>query len=147
MPTPSTPRQPFRYPRGREHILLAEDDEQVRKMVKTTLEKKGYLVTAAPCGIEAARILASTTTKPVDLLIADLMMPRDFSGIELSGHVQERYPTMRTLYISGYPAAQLSTQLSLKPGAHFLPKPFSVLALLNEVRRCLDEAPKPAAGA
>ena len=115
-------------------------------MVKTTLEKKGYLVTAAPCGIEAARILGSPTTKPVQLLIADLLMPRDFGGIELSEHVRSLYPTARTLYMSGYQLGQLPPGLALAPDDTILPKPFSVHALLTAVRRCLDEAPKPASG-
>lgn len=139
MPTHPKSSRAGRFPTGHECILLAEDDEQVRLLVKTTLEKKGYTVMAAPSGIAAAAILASTNAKPVDLLVADLLMPRDFSGLELSEHVRERYPAVRTLYMSGYPADKLPDGLMLEPGAHFIHKPFSIQDLLTAVRRRLDE--------
>lgn len=143
MPTTHRLRKPVLFPAGHEHILLAEDDDQIRAMMKTALERKGYTVTSAVNGIEAAAILASTPPDRIHLLIADLLMPRDLNGLELSEHLRERYPTVRTLYISGYSAEQRPADLTLPPGAPFLAKPFSIQALLTTVRRCLD-APPPA---
>ncbi|MBK8475513.1 MAG: response regulator [Opitutaceae bacterium] len=126
-------------PRGNETILVAEDDEQVRHLVQVALERQGYQVLAASSGAQAAAVLAAQSVPILHLLITDLIMPGGLNGRELAERLQTQYPSIRTIYISGYPADIVSHHLKLTAG-NFLRKPFAVRTLLEAVRHRLDES-------
>ncbi|MBZ0287629.1 MAG: response regulator, partial [Anaerolineae bacterium] len=85
---------------GSEHILLVEDDAQVRDFMKTVLVEKGYRLTVASDGREGlAR--ANECLDPIDLLVTDVIMP-DMSGAELARKLVELKPATKVLFVSGY---------------------------------------------
>jgi PAS domain S-box-containing protein len=124
-------------PRGTETVLLAEDDDQIRNLVQAALERQGYTVLAAANGSDAIAALLRHGG-PVQLLVADLIMPGGINGRELADQALVARPGLRTLFISGYPADVVTRHLGLKTDGFFLHKPFAVRALLETVRNCLD---------
>ena len=120
-------------------VLLVEDEDRVRKLVRYTLEGQGYLVTEASGGEAALRLL--TPDRRVDLLVTDLVMP-GIDGRELATRVRALRPDVGVVFISGFVPDH--RRLEGMAGALFLPKPFSPLDLIKIVERVLRHA-KPAA--
>jgi two-component system, cell cycle sensor histidine kinase and response regulator CckA len=125
---------------GSETILLVEDEDPVRELVRRVLADAGYRVLPASRPSEAERLLAGESD--VDLLLTDVVMP-EMSGHELAARIRGSRPEIRTLFISGYvhevaDASQLEGRL--------LKKPFAPTELTRAVRRVLD-GPLPAEAA
>src|SRR5579859_5820501 len=141
IPAPSAaetkPKQMALIPQGSETILVAEDEEAVRKVIVRSLEKNGYKVLEAPDGMEALQ-RGWSFKEPIHLLVTDTVMPR-VNGRELAEELRKSRPQIRTLFISGYPKEILSQKGILNPGIHLLQKPFSSEEMLREVRKVLDE--------
>jgi CheY-like chemotaxis protein len=126
---------------GCETILLVEDAEPFRKLVRMLLETSGYTVLEARTCAEAAQ-LAAQHRGTIDLLLTDIVMPQ-IDGYQLSDHVRFLRPEMKVLYMSGY-AAPAAPELSRsKFGLSVLPKPFCKDALLLAVRQMLEESQSP----
>jgi PAS domain S-box-containing protein len=122
---------------GAETILLAEDNEQVRKLAHTILKRHGYTVLMAENGPEALTILASHDG-PVDLLITDVVMP-GMDGRKLFEKIAEKHPDTKVLYMSGYTDNTVAHCGVLDEGTTFIQKPFTVLALAAKVREVLGD--------
>ncbi len=127
---------------GTEHVLLAEDDDSVRRLIAAVLEERGYRVSIAANG-EQALAIASDSSQSIDLLLSDIVMP-DMRGPELDRRIVVDRPRMRTLFISGY--ADGSYRGEFDADVPFLQKPFSPDCLARKVREVLDR-PRPRAGA
>ena len=123
---------------GRETILLVEDEEAVRDLVRGVLEGCGYSVLLAQNGEEALR-LSGGHEGPIHLMVTDVVMPR-MSGRELAERLASPRPTMKVLYISGYTDDAVVRHGVLSRGVAFLQKPFMPDALLRKVREMLDAA-------
>jgi hypothetical protein len=121
---------------GSETILLAEDEEVVRKLGMAILVSYGYTVIEAASGSEALSILRQTGV-PIHLMITDVVMP-GVNGRDLTRHVLSLRPQMRVLYVSGYTDEALVRHGVLDEGTPFLEKPFSPAALARKVRELLD---------
>jgi two-component system cell cycle sensor histidine kinase/response regulator CckA len=123
-------------PRGTETILLVEDDEMVRNLVRETLEREGYKVIGASDPLEAQRIAESHRGK-IQLLITDVVMPR-LNGKELAKALVERRPELKVLYMSGYTDSAIVNSGILQKEVAFLQKPFTPAALASKVRDVLE---------
>lgn len=123
-------------PRGSETILVVEDEEGVRMLVRTILAAHGYKVLQASRGKEALEVLAAQTA-PVDLMITDVVMP-EMSGRELAHHAAAVWPGMKVLYMSGYTDEAIVQHGVLDSGTPFLQKPFTHDALTRRVREVLE---------
>jgi two-component system cell cycle sensor histidine kinase/response regulator CckA len=123
---------------GSETVLLVEDEESVRQLVRETLEAKGYKVLEANHGAAALQI-ASDYHGPIDMLITDVVMP-GMSGRELSEQLSASDPDIKILYLSGYTEDAVVHQGVLEPGTSFLQKPFTLQALARKVREVLGSA-------
>jgi len=123
-----------------ETILLVEDQAFVRQAVAEILESAGYQLVVAGSAAEALCVCGATP-KPLDLLLADVVMP-GISGRELAAQLEGFYPRTRVLLMSGY-AEQLARSDSSLYCEEYLAKPFSVGTLLRRVREVLE---KPASG-
>jgi two-component system, cell cycle sensor histidine kinase and response regulator CckA len=121
---------------GTETLLLVEDEEGVRELVRKILEAKGYTVISSRLPREALQ-LADSQQKPVDLLITDVIMPQ-LNGDELARQITTKYPGVKVLFISGYTGDSVGSHNGTKPGMAFLEKPFSADSLAREVRQLLD---------
>jgi CheY-like chemotaxis protein len=122
---------------GTETVLLVEDEQAIRKLTERVLTKRGYRVLVAANAAEA-RELWSANEGTVDLLLSDVTMP-GMSGVAFAAELAGSARPPRTLFISGYLAGGIGGP-ALPPEAMFLPKPFSVEALLDAVRAALDPA-------
>jgi DNA-binding NtrC family response regulator len=123
--------------RGTETILLAEDEEMVRKLARQVLEMYGYRVLEAANG-GAALLICERHDEPIHLLITDVVMP-EVSGRELSDRLSQLRPDMRVLYMSGYTDDAIVHQGVLDEGANFIQKPFAPDTLARKVREVLDQ--------
>ena len=149
VPAPAVPAQrveaavvPVATPSGTETILLAEDEEGVRRFVQENLERRGYRVLGCRNGREAIES-ARQHPGPIDLLITDAVMP-EMGGAELAAQFADYCPGVPVLCMSGYSA--LVWPGAEAAAASYLQKPFTPSALLTRVRTLLDrvETPSPA---
>ena len=120
---------------GTETILLVEDEESVRQLVRDTLVAKGYQVLEAEGG-EAGLELSAAHTGKIDLVITDVVMP-GIGGRELVKQLSNTRPDTKVLYLSGYTEDAIVSDGSIESGTAFLQKPFSLQHLSRKVREVL----------
>jgi PAS domain S-box-containing protein len=121
---------------GDETILLAEDEEAVRRFTRAILEKSGYRVIEAASGAEALAAISSPRCS-IHLLLSDVIMPQ-MSGPDLGRKVKELCPESRILYMSGYAESSIVHRGILDTEVELLQKPFDSATLLRKVREILD---------
>jgi PAS domain S-box-containing protein len=127
---------PAGLPGGSETVLLVEDDTAVREFLEQTLERHGYRVLAAD-NQTAALALAQAHVEPIDLLVADVVMPGG-TGPELVHALAHLRPGIPTLFISGYADGVLSRERAFPKASHFLQKPFTAGDFLIRLRQILS---------
>jgi signal transduction histidine kinase/ActR/RegA family two-component response regulator len=132
-----TPEQRAQVTKGNETILIAEDDEMVRSLVKETLIRQGYEVLDAAGPVEAQKI-ADSHRGLIHLLITDVVMPK-INGRDLAARLARRRPQMKVLYMSGYTDGAVVNNGILRKEVAFLQKPFTPAALADKVREVLEE--------
>lgn len=125
-----------RVPRGRESILLVEDDDAVREVVRRMLEVQGYEVTEASTGADAAAALDARNGR-VDLLLLDVVMPGQ-DGRAIAEEIAARWPGIRVMFMSGYTDDEILRRGLMEPGIAFLAKPFTSEHLARAVREALE---------
>ena len=123
-------------PRGSETILLAEDENGVRKMIGAYLEDLGYRVLTASDGMDGIS-LAHTYPEPIHLLVSDLVMPK-LGGPELAAELRKLMPRLKVIFLSGYAGHAVSGSDLDLPDARFLAKPLSMELLAKAIREVLD---------
>lgn len=122
--------------RGTETILLVEDQDGIRDLVREFLQKNSYTVLHAVDGNEALQI-ADKYKHPIHLLLTDVVMP-NVGGRELAQRLTQPRPKMKVLFMSGYPDhASWSSEL-VDDTAAVLQKPFSLDTLARKIRSLLD---------
>jgi len=117
-------------------ILVIEDEDAVREVLKMTLEHSGFHVLAANGGNEALD-LCEMSEKPIDLVLTDIVMPGT-SGTDLAAYLAIRYPWMRTVRMSGFTETMLNESGMRRSDSPFLQKPFCREELLATLNRALS---------
>ena len=130
--------------RGSETILLVEDEDGVRTLIKQLLQRQGYVVIETRHGGEAM-VECERHPSPIHLLLTDVVLTQ-MNGRELVQKLLPMRPEMRVLFMSGYSEEAIAHHGVLNPGTEFLQKPFTTEALIRKVREMLD-APQHAAAA
>ncbi|MEZ5420103.1 MAG: response regulator [Vicinamibacterales bacterium] len=133
---PAPPAAP-RMPASRASVLLVDDDDLVRDLIRRTLAAAGHDVETADSGMDALRSHAEAG--PVDVLVTDLTMP-GLGGVELARRLAARQPDLRVLFVSGC----ADDVLPETPANEFLAKPFEAVDLLAAVDRLLTRPAAPA---
>jgi two-component system cell cycle sensor histidine kinase/response regulator CckA len=123
---------------GTETILVVEDEEAIRFVVRRVLERSGYKVLEAATGADALAEIAAHDG-PLDLVMTDLVMP-GMSGIDLARTLRREHPSLRILLASGYSQETVSNEFDKAREWHLISKPYAVNDLLAELRRILDGA-------
>ncbi len=124
-------------PRGGETILAVEDNKDVRRMAAQILRRQGYRVLEAANGGEAL-LVCEKLKEEIHLLLTDVVMP-GMSGRELAHRLSFLRPEMKILYMSGYSDDSIVSYGILNEKVSFIPKPFSLEALVNKAREVLDK--------
>ncbi len=125
-------------PKGKETILIVDDEDIVRVLTRQILEEGGYKIIEARNGVEALSIFEKPDCK-IDLLITDVVMPQ-MGGRELAEKLTPRYPSTRILFTSGYQDDANTRQEETEFGKNFIEKPFAPDSLGQKVRELLDGA-------
>ena len=122
--------------KGKETILVVEDEAMLRELACEFLQSSGYTVLEAANGPEAIEI-SNRHAGPIHLLMTDAVMP-GMSGRELAQRLQGHRPEMKVLYVSGYTDDVVLRNGLLEPDRAFLQKPFTRDALMHKVRAVLE---------
>ena len=120
-------------------VLLVEDEEAVRDLVRTILTGQGYEVLVA-LDPQQAEVIASKFPGEIHLLLTDVVMP-GVGGRELATRISMMRPGIHVLYMSGYTENVITTGGLLEQGLAFLQKPFSPAALVQKIREVLSHTP------
>ena len=121
---------------GTETILLAEDDTQVRNLLKEILSKAGYHIDEASDGSEAIEAFHKNRGD-INLLILDVIMPK-MNGKEAYEEIKRLRPDIKVIFMSGYNADVIHKKGMLEAGLNFISKPVAPGELLTKVREVLD---------
>ena len=131
---PTDDRQDFA--RGSEHVLVVEDDENVRNVPVNILRGQGYRIVEAANAKEAIEQLE--TGQSCDLLFADVVLPGGMNGIELAAEARRIRPDIKVLHTTGYAENAVMRQGELVPEVMMVNKPYRRAELLRKVRATLD---------
>ena len=134
---------PARSVGGQETIFRVEDEDLVRDLASTILERAGYTVLAARSPADALDA-ASRVDVEIDLILSDVVMP-GMSGPAVVSQLLIRWPEARVMFMSAYPAGAIPQVGAPPSGTVFLAKPFTVDGLVNAVRQALESEPQPSA--
>jgi CheY-like chemotaxis protein len=121
---------------GTETVLIVEDEPEIITLAKIALEKYGYKVLSAQSPSDALAICEEYGDK-IDLLITDVVMP-EMNGKELKEKIEMKYPGIKVLFMSGYPADIVAHRGVLEEGVEFLPKPFTQILLAKKIRELFN---------
>ncbi len=124
-------------PHGNETILLVEDEDAVRAIIKLALQNLGYTLLESRNGEEAVRI-CERHTEPIHLLITDVVMP-EMGGRQVAERLAACKEGIKVLFLSGYTDDAVVRHGVLQAEVAFLQKPFTPMALANKVRTVLDQ--------
>jgi nitrogen-specific signal transduction histidine kinase/CheY-like chemotaxis protein len=128
--------RPSGIQRGTETILLVEDDPQLNQLASSVLAHCGYRVLTA-ANPEEGLAVCRNHPHEIHLLVTDVVMPK-MNGRQLAEEVARIRPSVKLLYVSGYTSNAIVHYGVLDAGLWFLPKPFSLAALVAKVREVLD---------
>jgi DNA-binding NtrC family response regulator len=115
-------------------IIIVDDDENIRKTMKTILEDEGYFVDVAATGNEAIEMTQETA---YNIALLDIRLP-DMEGVELLKLIKENVPRTRKIMVTGYPSMQNAISALNKNADAYLIKPVDVEKLLNMVKEQLQ---------
>lgn len=125
-------------PVGTETILVVEDEESVRNLIRKILSKHGYKVLVANRG-QAALQICQNYPDPIKLVVTDVIMP-EMTGPELSYQLRTLRPDTKILFISGYSDQNIFDNgvLEMQAGSAYLEKPFTTERLVRKLRELLE---------
>ncbi|HUR92595.1 MAG TPA: PAS domain S-box protein, partial [Gemmatimonadaceae bacterium] len=134
--TPMDGTPVVRANQGSETVLLVEDEDMVRKVVRRTLTGQGYKVVEASNGKEALALALENPAR-ISLVLTDVMMPQ-MGGPELARRLWAQYPDLKVIFLSGYAPDTMSPESAVPAGAILIEKPFAIEKLVTKVREVLD---------
>jgi two-component system, cell cycle sensor histidine kinase and response regulator CckA len=121
---------------GGETILVVEDEESLRVLIRRALVGAGYKVLLTSTGVEALEL--TERDEHVDLVLTDLMLPGDVQGSVVAQRVHDSRPGLPVLYMSGYSAGSIPRARPRGGVVNYLDKPFTIADLTTKVRQVLD---------
>jgi CheY-like chemotaxis protein len=131
-----TPPPAARPRAATETVLVVEDEDGLRELIRKLLQRQGYTVLVAANAVEAFRLFEGNAS--IDVLLTDVVMPGT-SGPELTRGLVARRPALKVIYMSGYTEDAIVHHGVLNPGIAFLHKPFTSEALGRKIREVLEK--------
>ena len=125
----------FREYMGGEKILVVEDDDDLREIIKWVLENFGYIVMTAKNGREGLTIYKDNINK-INLVISDVVMP-EMGGKELYNEIKKITPEIKFLFMSGYTENMIKNNFFYSPEIESISKPFTAIELLSKIKDIL----------
>ncbi|UCG77444.1 MAG: response regulator [Nitrospirota bacterium] len=122
--------------KGSETILLGEDDEVIRRLIKMVLQDSGYRVIEGEDG-DSVLTLFRKHKDQIDLLLLDVIMPKR-TGKDAYDVIKGERPDIKVLFISGYTSEFIKREKIIEEGAEFVYKPISPAGLLKKIREVID---------
>lgn len=119
-------------------ILVVDDKESVRSIVRAVLERQGHQVLLANDGEEATS-LWQAKKESIDLLFTDVVLPRGITGMDLAERLRGDRPSLKVVFCSGYGSDVIGGDVIDLPGNYFLAKPFDISRLTSVVAGALAE--------
>ncbi len=129
-----------RIPKGSETVLVVEDEQSLRDLLKALLVPSGYKLLFAPDGVEAVNTLMSEPSK-IDAILLDLNLPR-MNGLEVYRNIRRLRPDTKVIVISGNITPETRQELTSLGQKDFIPKPYSLEDLAFRLRELLDRKPQ-----
>jgi two-component system, cell cycle response regulator CpdR len=123
----------IRRPTAMHKILLAEDDNDMRRFLVKALENAGFQVSSHDNGMSAYQRLRE---EPFEMLLTDIVMP-EMDGIELARRASELDPDIKIMFITGFAAVALNSDSDAPKNAKVLSKPVHLRELVSEVNKML----------
>jgi signal transduction histidine kinase/CheY-like chemotaxis protein len=137
--TPVPRAAPLEIRGGKETILVAEDKQELRELVREVLVGRGYHVLEAENGLQALQLWQNSPTK-VDLVLTDVAMPHGISGRELAARIWREKPRLPVIFSSGYNQEMVQRTEENGRSVTLLSKPYKPAELAQAVRDALDKA-------
>ena len=128
--------------RGKENILIVDDEPSLRKMIFDVLEQQGYRVFSADNGKQALEVMSKEN---IDLILTDIVMP-EMDGYELATIVQEKYPNIKIQLVSGFTDDRHTNSDNSDLHKNLLRKPYSLITVLERIRLLLNSTPSAPVG-
>ncbi len=122
---------------GTETVLVAEDEESLRRLVARVLERAGYSVLLAANGEQALEVFKKYAAS-IDLCLLDMVMPK-MGGKAVYDTLKQKHPALRFLFTSGYNTADIHKDFVLEKGIELIQKPCAPNVLLKKIRQVLDK--------
>jgi CheY-like chemotaxis protein len=141
---PAAPSPPVtQTPTGAERLLVMDDEDALRKLLKAVLSTLGYEVQTARDGAEAIALYedARARGKPYDAVLLDLTVSGGMGGVEAAAKLKELDPHSRLIVSSGYSASPVMSDFARYGFEAVLPKPWSMTEVKDVVRKVLETAP------
>ena len=122
---------------GKGRVLVVDDEENVRKLIRMSLTKAGYDVEEAENGEEAEKIIqARDNPLMVDVILCDIRMPK-VNGIEAIAFFQKQFPSVPIVVITGFPDTEMAVNLLKQGVMDYVPKPIDGSKLLDIVSKAM----------
>jgi len=118
-------------------ILVADDEETIRAILKDELEEEGYAITTAVDGEDAIRLLRQDK---FDLVLADIKMPRA-DGFEVLRTVKAEQPSVRVIMLTGFADLKNAIESKRLGADDFVSKPYDIVDLVTTIERVLSLEP------
>ncbi len=123
---------------GSGRVLVVEDEDNVRKVIRMTLTRAGYDVFEAADGGKAIEVLRSDDNPlMVDVITCDIRMPK-VNGVEAITYFREQFPSIPVVVLTGYPDTGLAVSLLKKGVADYVTKPVEGETLLAVVAKAME---------
>lgn len=121
---------------GAETILVVEDEEILREIERSILESCGYNVLAADSARKAFDLWEENAGR-IQLLLADIVLPRGITGVELAKRLLDEQPQLKVIFTTGRVVHQAEQEALARLNARFLPKPFEPADLVRVISEML----------
>jgi two-component system, chemotaxis family, chemotaxis protein CheY len=124
---------------GKGRVMVIDDEENIRKLVRMTLAKAGYDVVEAENGEDAVRVIRDSDNQlMVDVITCDIRMPK-VNGIEAIAYFRQQFPSIPIIVITGFPETDMAVSLLKQGVVDYVPKPVDGEKLLSVVAKAMEQ--------